>query len=333
MTTKSPLLQFYVPEKMIWYQGTPISVSRNDIENFLTSLPDEISHPKDSIQFFTYFSEDYYKVERKKTYYDFGTKLYREIAYDYKLEQNDALYLFEQCKIFYENSRLTQIDDLKNSLRSSILQMMKITKDNRRKYRDELLKNSDWTQAQDIPFSQDERQRWVEYRQYLRDMTSLESWEMNTTYSKIFPIDPVAYKIQYPNFEVEYLETSDQFFSQKFDSKRNELIELVKTLNLPSINLSDLEKIEYINFINRMNYILKKVGIEDVSLETKEIEVSNEDSIFDKELVISLSQSGYTGNLVDEIRENLKKTGKYTEDQIEIYVQTIDVLNSLKFSE
>lgn len=331
MADKSPVLQFYAPEKMIWYLGKPISVSREDVENFLSSLPIEISHPKDKIEFFTYFDEGYYKAERKKVYYDYKTKLDKEIVYDYKFEQADAMYLFEQCKIFYENSRMKQIGDLRDSLRSSILDMMKLTKDNRRRYRNELLKNSDWTQALDIPFSQTERDMWIQYRQYLRDIPSLESWEMSTTYSKIFPIDPATYKITYPNYEVGYLETPDQFFSQKFDSKRNELLSLLKALNLPSINLNDIEKLEYINFVNRINNILRKVGIDDVELQATE--VSTEDSIIDKELMISFSQSGYTENIADRIRESLRNTGKYTEEQIEIYVQTIDILNSLKVAE
>ena len=37
--------------------------------------------------------------------------------------------------------------------------------------RDTALKETDWTQLPDVPFSEERRQKWAEYRQALRDIT------------------------------------------------------------------------------------------------------------------------------------------------------------------
>jgi hypothetical protein len=45
-----------------------------------------------------------------------------------------------------------------------------------RKYRDELLAASDWTQMPDSPLSEEKKAEWAEYRQALRDITADEAF-------------------------------------------------------------------------------------------------------------------------------------------------------------
>ena len=45
-----------------------------------------------------------------------------------------------------------------------------------RGYRDLLLRESDWTQANDSPLSNDVKTQWATYRQELRDISDLDAW-------------------------------------------------------------------------------------------------------------------------------------------------------------
>jgi len=58
--------------------------------------------------------------------------------------------------------------------------------DNVRSKRNELLKDSDWTQFNDSPLSNEKRQEWAVYRQNLRDLPN--NWDNQIPI--IFPIKP-----------------------------------------------------------------------------------------------------------------------------------------------
>lgn len=55
-----------------------------------------------------------------------------------------------------------------------------------KKERDDLLKESDWTQLMDSPLSDEKRQEWAVYRQALRDITEQVGYPFNVT----FPTKP-----------------------------------------------------------------------------------------------------------------------------------------------
>lgn len=50
-----------------------------------------------------------------------------------------------------------------------------------RKYRDRLLKESDWTQLPDSPLTEDKRKVWAEYRAVLRDLPSKYEGKVDKT--------------------------------------------------------------------------------------------------------------------------------------------------------
>lgn len=53
-----------------------------------------------------------------------------------------------------------------------------------RKERNKLLAESDWTQVADIPFTVEQKQAWVTYRQALRDITKQEGFPTNVVFPK-----------------------------------------------------------------------------------------------------------------------------------------------------
>lgn len=50
------------------------------------------------------------------------------------------------------------------------------SKEEIRAERDELIQNSDKYMLVDFPITEEEREKWVAYRQYLRDYTKQENW-------------------------------------------------------------------------------------------------------------------------------------------------------------
>jgi hypothetical protein len=58
-----------------------------------------------------------------------------------------------------------------------------------RNKRNELLKESDWTQVNDCPLSDSKKQEWATYRQELRDLPSLHQ-SANNIADVIFPNKP-----------------------------------------------------------------------------------------------------------------------------------------------
>jgi len=87
----------------------------------------------------------------------------------------------------------------------------------------ELLLYSDWRVLPDAPQKvEGEHEMWVKYRQELRGLlTSYDeyktSYEAFEYVSKIkFPLDPRKYLEKYPNQEVEYLTTDDQYVKMDF---------------------------------------------------------------------------------------------------------------------
>ena len=58
-----------------------------------------------------------------------------------------------------------------------------------RNKRNELLKESDWTQLNDCPLSDSKKQEWATYRQELRDLPSLYQ-SANNIADVIFPSNP-----------------------------------------------------------------------------------------------------------------------------------------------
>ena len=54
-----------------------------------------------------------------------------------------------------------------------------------RQHRNKLLIESDWTQANDSPLSDDKKAEWKTYRQALRDITKTAKPKMNSSYSNL----------------------------------------------------------------------------------------------------------------------------------------------------
>ena len=332
MSDQTPTLQILFNEKVIWYEGIIATDFDGEFDKFISSLPETISNKNDRIQFFTYYNENHYKIEKVKTIYDFRLKKTRDIVYDPEIFSEDIEYLFEQSKLFYENLKKRELISTKEQIKKDIEEQLKYRVVSLRAFRDMLLEKSDWTQISDIPFSDVDKNNWTKFRQVLRDLPSQESWNYSTSYSTLFPIDPSTYKLRYPNYEVEYLSTPDQFENQKANKEKQKIINIVQQFNLPSIKIEDLTQLDYINLIGEVNQILHKIDPDlkvSISLEKDTNDFTYDNTEIMRDIRMSMDFSGITPEVLVHMENHIRKSNKYNEEEISQIIETLKILNTL----
>ena len=321
MTERTPLLQFYLKESLIWYKGSHLKIDREEVEKTLSSLPDSISSDKDKLQFFTYFDENDYKSERKKSYYDFKLKRSSEIVYNHQYTVEESKILLDSLASLYQNYKEKYILESKEKIKQEIQQAFSNRILSLRGHRDELLKESDWTQIPDVPFDEDQKELWKKYRQVLRDLPEEDGWIYNDFHSIQFPIDPATYKLKYPNHEVEYLSTPDQFENRKLQREKKKLLGFVRSLSLPSLDENSLSDKNYSAMVDEINSSLKKIDpdlrIDIVITSNKE----NEDGNSLKSLSYKFSgyipeREDFSTEVVDSVAEILDNPDNYSPEDL-----------------
>ena len=184
---------------------------------------------KDEIKVLILYSDDTYLCFRSKMRYEFATNTTRWQDYTYKKGN------VEDIKTSYETIRTVAIiqkeaqqQQLNEEIRKLNLEALDYYYDGKwYKKMDEiqkLLLYSDWRVLPDAPQKFDgEKDLWIIWRDKLRNLlpeNPRETFEDNFAMFKFvqtlkYPIDPRNYYDQYPNRDVEYLSTDDQF--KKYD--------------------------------------------------------------------------------------------------------------------
>lgn len=193
----------------------------------LKSIPSNWHDPeKDEIQFLIFYTDGTYFCQKRRNKYDFETKSTYWASYVFNEGSN------EQAKELYE--LFDGVGRVQKQANYSVwIEKGKELYDNAFYYQAKYVKKmvdiqnlllySDWRILPDAPEKmENEREMWIKWRDEIRKlMRSFDDFE--TPYkayeyvSKIkFPLDPRVYLKEYPNQEVEYLSTEDQYVKQEF---------------------------------------------------------------------------------------------------------------------
>jgi len=181
---------------------------------------------KDEIEFLVFYNDNTYFCQKKRNRYDFETKSSYWASYVFKEGSNEQareLYeLFESVgRVQKQAKRSAWVEDVKKLWDRSFYYQAKYVK--KISEIQKLLLYSDWRILPDAPEKmENEKEMWIKWRDELRKlMKPLDDFE--TPYkafeyaSKIkIPLDPRIYLKEYPNQEVEYLSTEDQYVKQEF---------------------------------------------------------------------------------------------------------------------
>lgn len=233
ITTKKEVLEFdlinkyilffdYIDESNTMPNPQKLEIGDDIIEKFLASVGSFWHNEKDQLEIFVYFNTGEYLCQRKKLKYNFTTKTNSWETYNFRgANESQCKHLLDAIEALrVVNTQIKSLDVLKR--------VEKIEEKNlffQRRYakkklqRNMMLSDSDWRVLPDIEEKYEgEKQMWIEWRKQLRDNTikSPEEFSTNLEFVKYihdikFPIDPEVYRNKYPNNEVGYLETEDQW--------------------------------------------------------------------------------------------------------------------------
>jgi hypothetical protein len=285
ITTKHQLLEFdlvnkyaiffnYVDSKTVLPTPQRITISDELLDKFLNSIGNFWHNEKDQLEVFIYFNTGEYLCQRKKLKYDFKTKTNSWETYNFKGATK------EQCEQLVDAINALQIVNRELKSLEVLKKVEKIEEQNlffQRRYlkkkreRNLLLAESDWRVLPDVDEKYEgEKEMWMKWRRELRESTikSPDEFESNLEFVKYihnikFPIDPTIYKRNYPNGEVGYLESEDQWV--RHDSEAS-----VDFINNRIDNILNYNK----DYINQFQEVKK--GVYDI-LKSMDVHETNPD--------------------------------------------------------
>lgn len=200
-------------------------------QNFLGNLPETMHNDRDRIVLFGIYEDGTYDLVKEKMKFDFTTQTTRWVKYetkDWTLDQAKEFFEALKSMLFVEQVLQTQQKD------NDILAIVNKQEFFDLRYndfcttRDNLLRESDYRVLPDYPETfEGEISLWNQYRECLRscvkspnDFTdSLDYIQYCETMT--WPIDPLIYHEKYPNLDVTYLQTEDQF-AQRYEQVSTE---------------------------------------------------------------------------------------------------------------
>lgn len=228
---KKAILEVNFLEKIIYFRNTdtstliPDDVWNDVILNFL--IPEWHDPDKDEIEFFIYYNDNSYFCQKKRKRLDYANESYYWQSYqstEKSNEQATELYdMFTTVGFLNQKEEADRWLDDANTLISNNEAFFQEKWSVLKKQLNEMLFFSDWRVLPDVVEKiAGETDMWIKWRKWLRE--SLPDYsEFATPYEAFkfcyefkFAIDPKMYLEKYPNQEVEYLATEDQFTSYSF---------------------------------------------------------------------------------------------------------------------
>lgn len=262
------LVRVFNKENETKYNAIYLSEQLN--QNILTNLSSELSDEKDRIILFGIYDDGTFMMFKEKMKYDFATQQAKWIKYevtDTTIE--DAKEVFEVLKSAVFIQQTTDSEERNNA----VLEIL--TKDeyidtfynNLLLKTDDLLRTSDYRVLSDYPeLFEGEQNLWVQWRDELRscvkpftDFTDELDYLIYLQEFK-WPVDPLVYYSKYPNKEVEYLSTEDQY-DKMAEKVSSGVQEIIRKNSINIINQQKLRNEQGIPVNKQILDIIKKYNL------------------------------------------------------------------------
>lgn len=228
---KRVILEVNFSEKIIYFRNydtstlVPDDVWNDVVLNFL--IPEWHDPDKDKMEFFIYYNDNSYFCQKTRKRLDYTNQSYYWQSYQFNektSEQAAEVYdMFSTVGFINQKQESDKWLDDANTLISNNEAFFQEKWSVLRKEINEMLYFSDWRVLPDVVEKfPGETEMWIKWRKWLRE--SLPNYTKFSTpyeafkfcYEFKFAIDPKMYLEKYPNKEVEYLSTEDQFTSYGF---------------------------------------------------------------------------------------------------------------------
>jgi hypothetical protein len=209
-------------------------ITKEISDEFWTSEIIPILYPmwdsdRDKLETFVRYSDGVSAINKTKYQRNQKTGEYKWVSYELRLDNfldSELLDLYEKLDAKFTEYRGLIDVDLEQQLAATFAKENIVTWTKILMVRKFLLEESDWTQTNDAPVSEEDKEMWRVYRQKLRDIP--QEQESIPPSAVRFPVTPVKYKqaVEEGRTDAEYLsEFSGHFYNvtqsvlNKFSSK------------------------------------------------------------------------------------------------------------------
>jgi hypothetical protein len=216
------------------------------------------SEGKDELEFLILYTDDTFLCQKKRLKYDFATQSSYWLTYEFnECKVSDVIELCDALATIVTIQREVETNKLLEEVRQ--LTAVDYYYDYKwYKKKDEINKMllfSDWRVLPDAPQKfEGERDLWIIWRQKLRELlpsnpretfeTNVEMFKFITTLK--YPIDPRVYYENFPEMNVEYLSTDEQYVKYDFESSKdftsNNVMNLVNFMETYDEKLRPVER-------------------------------------------------------------------------------------------
>lgn len=227
---------------------------------------------RDELEYLILYNDDTFFCQKKRLKYDFSSKSSYWTTYEFK---ECAIEQVKQICDLLETVAVIQKEVETNKILEEVRQLNSLDYYYDAKWykkKDEINKMllfSDWRILPDSPQKfEGEKELWVIWRQRLRTLlpdnpretfqTNFEMFKFITTLK--YPIDPRVYFDKYPNREVEYLSTEDQFAKYDFEVSKD----FVSTTMLNLVNFMEIYNEKIIPIERKILDLAKQLKLEEV---------------------------------------------------------------------
>lgn len=231
--TKKPILEYDSVNKLVFvrfktndgsFKYNSIYLGKELNDKLLTAIPDDWSNDKDLILTFAIYDDGDFVLFKQKYKYNFTTQKAEQKKYectDFTLKEAKELFEILKSLLFIkqtslENEKVNAITEiLSNNEYLDFRYQEQINE------RDNLLRSSDYRILPDYPeLFEGEKELWIKWREKLRtivvpkeEFEDTLDWIIHIESFK-WPADPIVYHNNYPNHDVEYLSSEDQYSQQ-----------------------------------------------------------------------------------------------------------------------
>lgn len=220
-------------ETYITYRGNKLDLNENQVNEILSKIPDIWNSDKDKLIYFVLFEDKTFLCQRKKEVYNYNSKSIEQKTYYFNgVKDSELQNLVDILVDYFVNSKISEVNNFYENVIESISDFS-LFKQNILQIRATELQSSDYMFNSDYTFkSEEEKQKWINYRQEWRDITEKPFWVENNFEDMILPISPAP---------------KDQFFQLRY---------------ILFNNLSSISSYSPDNFIDDMQEFINKSGYE-----------------------------------------------------------------------
>ena len=182
-------------ERSIQYQGIRKDISdsywESDVSPLLYPLWDS---DKDKLETFLVKNDGTYLIQRNKYKKNFSDNTGKWVSYEFDpsgVSEYNVDQLAAKIKEKFIEFRDVQENNYEAAIQAEYARTNAVTWKKLALIRKFMLQDSDYTQLEDSPVSDADKQLWKKYRQYIRDIPTVQ--QVATPYDIVFPITPDEY--------------------------------------------------------------------------------------------------------------------------------------------